>query len=539
MNPQQAKPKLLRLKPESALSVLAKRLGLRFIEIQPGMIQPAFFEMLPVELAAKFGVAPVGFTGNILTIAISDPLNLELDSKLVDAVSCEIDIVVAEANQITEALRQSESSKKILSNVGQEFSAQVVREGREGEEQVIDLQTIQGQSGIVRLTNSILMAGMEKQVSDIHLESQETGLEVKYRIDGVLYPAMEQIDVQHRSELISRIKILADLDIAEQRIPQDGRFKLRFENRDVDFRVSVLPTPFGEDVVIRILDKAAVARFGTSLTLDDLGLGDKDIEVLRKSAREPYGLVLVTGPTGSGKTTTLYSILSELSTGEEKIITVEDPIEYRLPGIVQVAVNEKKKLTFASGLRSILRHDPDKIMIGEIRDINTAEIAIQAALTGHLVFASVHANTAFDVISRFTHWGVDRHDFVTSLNSIVAQRLLRLNCRHCLDDQLISVAELEGSGLPISKINEANWKYGKGCPSCNGTGYSGRVGVMEHLKVSAEMAELLVRRASLTELKQVASTQSMRTIRQAALELAIAGRTTLAEVNRVTFSEQA
>ena len=397
----------------------------------------------------------------------------------------------------------------------------------------MDLDALQEQSGVVRLANSVLMGAMQRGASDVHVEAYGDRVELKYRIDGVLYPATDPIDARHHAELVSRIKVMAELDIAEHRVPQDGRFRLRIEGRDVDFRVSVLPAQFGEDVVIRVLDKSGLGHDG-GVSLAGLGLAEPDIRAIRRMAREPHGLVLVTGPTGSGKTTTLYGAISELATGEEKIITIEDPIEYQLDGIVQIAVNARKGMTFASGLRAILRHDPDRIMVGEIRDLETAQIAVQAALTGHLVLASVHANSAFDVVSRFAHWGIALNDFVSALNGVFAQRLLRRVCPHCARPAPPSPEERAASGLGVEA---GDWRRGAGCDACFRTGYAGRTAAVEFLRVTPRIAEMLIARAPAPRLRAAAEEEGMVPLRRQALALARAGRTTLAEVNRVTFAE--
>ncbi len=519
------------------LASLAAELGLPFRNLDRMEIDPELFQYLPVEAAERLDVVPIGVVEGHLEVAIPDPLDLETEKRLTHAATLPVTLLVAPRTQIRSALKRIESSGRVLDNVTTAFSAQIVREDRAGHEQVIDLDTLSDQSGVVLLTNSILMAGLQKQVSDIHIEVFADRVDVKYRIDGVLYPATEALDVNHHAELVSRIKVMADLDIAEKRKPQDGRFRLRIENRDVDFRVSVLPTQYGEDVVIRVLDKSAVARFGGSLTLEDLGLEAEDIAWLRRAVREPHGLVLITGPTGSGKTTTLYGALSELANGTEKIITIEDPVEYELDRIVQIAVNEKKGLTFAAGLRSILRHDPDRIMVGEIRDLETAEIAVQAALTGHLVLASVHANNAIDVISRFTHWGIDLHDFVTALNAVMAQRLLRKACPNCARPVAVSEEVLRDSGLDPALEEETVWREGPGCSTCRNTGYLGRTAVIEHISLTPRVTELMIRRAPGAELLAAAEASGMVSLRAQALALARRGVTSLAEVNRVIFAE--
>ena len=521
---------------KSDLPALAANLGLDFVDLADVKVAPALFDYLSVKVASRLQVVPIGYDGT-LTVAVSNPLDLEAEKQLARAAKAPLHIVVSTPVQIKEALRRAESSGKLLDGVQSDFAPQIVREDNSGAEHIVDLDKLQGQSGVVLLTNSILMAALQKQVSDIHIEVFADRVDVKYRIDGVLYPATEALDVRHHPELVSRIKVMAELDISEKRKPQDGRFRLLLEGRNVDFRVSVLPTQYGEDVVIRVLDKSAVAQFGNNLNLEDLGLAGADVAWLRRAVREPHGLVLITGPTGSGKTTTLYAALSELAQGSEKIITIEDPVEYELDRIVQIAVNTKKGLDFATGLRSILRHDPDRIMVGEIRDLETAEIAIQAALTGHLVLASVHANNTIEVISRFTHWGIDLHDFVTSLNAVMAQRLLRKTCRVCATLDTIEPDVLTASGLDLVEDASTEWFSGFGCDACRETGYAGRTAVIERLTLTPKVAELMIARAPVAELVQAAEAAGMRRMRTQALDLARQGVTSLAEVNRVIFAE--
>jgi general secretion pathway protein E len=402
--------------------------------------------------------------------------------------------------------------------------------------EVLRLDTIQmEESPIVRLTNSTLYDAYKAKVSDIHLESTADGLRIKYRLDGVLSTIAEPKSSQTAEQVISRIKVMAELDIAERRIPQDGRFKVAIDGREVDFRVSIMPSIHGEDAVLRILDKQALTDQMASLTLDSLGFEGEFMRTVRRLAREPYGMLLVTGPTGSGKTTTLYAVLSEINTGHDKIVTIEDPIEYQLPGVLQIPVNEKKGLSFARGLRSILRHDPDKIMVGEIRDAETAQIAVQSALTGHLVFTTVHANNALDVISRFLHMGVAPQSFVSAINGILAQRLVRTNCPHCRVPDEPSAELLADSGILPGAVREFRFFRGRGCAQCRGTGYQGRKAIAELLRLTDDMRELIVAAAPLRRLREEAQRSGMRELRAVALDLVKNGESTLEEINRVTF----
>lgn len=501
------------------LKALAAELGLPFHDtVEPNA---ELYDVLPPEVAAHLGVAPLSLVDGVLLVAISDPLNLTVESRLTSITGLRIALAVAPAETISSGLKRSESSRRVLDNVSDAFKLGLVREDREGDTEIVDLNTLQDQSGVIQLANSILMAALQRQASDVHIEVGSDRVDLKYRIDGVLYPATQPLALKHHAELVSRIKVMADLDIAERRIPQDGRFRLSIDGRDVDFRISILPTQFGEDAVIRILDKSAMSRYGGKLSLSDLGLPDEDIARVRTAVSAPYGLVLVTGPTGSGKTTTLYGALSELAGGAEKIITIEDPIEYQLNDVVQIAVNTKKGMTFASGLRAILRHDPDRIMVGEIRDFETATIAVQAALTGHMVLASVHANSSFDVISRFAHWGIDLHDFVAALNDVFSQRLLRRLCTDC--------------ARQIGSVSGPDYAPA-GCETCFQTGYRGRIAAIEHLKITPELGDLMIERASAARLRDLATGQGAVPLRTAALALAAKGVTSMAEVERTTFA---
>jgi type IV pilus assembly protein PilB len=399
----------------------------------------------------------------------------------------------------------------------------------------IEEKLLPAESPIVRLVDSLVLGAIDRRASDIHIETKEREVIVKYRIDGVLHPALEPLDKKHHQTIVSRLKVMSELDIAEKRVPQDGRFRLRVKGRTIDFRVSIMPSMHGEDAVIRILDKEQLHAAFRDLRLDVLGFSEPDLRKLRKYITEPYGMVLVTGPTGSGKTTTLYAALSEIVSPEDKIITIEDPVEYQIPGIVQVPVNEKKGLTFARGLRSILRHDPDKIMVGEVRDPETAQIAVQSALTGHLVFTTVHANNVFDVLGRFLHMGVEPYNFVSALNCVMAQRLVRLLCQACRRPAAITPTLLHESGLDPELYHDQVFYEGKGCDECGGTGFLGRTAVAELLDMSDRIRQLILERRPAAEIKQAAREEGMTLLRDSALEKVFAGLTTLREINKVTF----
>lgn len=505
---------------EKSLRAKAKSLGMPFVDLTEKAVEPAAFEALQIEDALRLTIAPLLDAEGHICVALCEPGNVSLENKICHIIGDDVDLVVASKNAIQTYLRRADGSGQVLRNVAKDFQSDRIANDAFSDNEIVDLRSVVGETGVVRLLNSILMAAMEKTVSDIHIERSEHQIDLKYRIDGILQPAADQLDAAHHEELISRIKVLAELDVAEQRIPQDGRFRMRYEERDIDFRVSVLPTQFGEDVVIRILDKAHLAQEKGLLSLEGLGISHADLRVLRQEARAPYGLMLITGPTGSGKTTTLYGALGEMNDGAQKIVTIEDPIEYQIENVSQIPVNEKKGLTFAAGLRSILRHDPDKIMVGEIRDRETAEIAIQAALTGHLVLASVHANNTLDVIGRFTHWGIDLHDFVTALNAVFAQRLFRQLCPQC---------KTPTSGTPRSTQRfDAN-----GCLNCSGTGFRGRIAAIEYLRIDEEIAELIVQRSVFGKLKKTRQKRGFRDLEAAALELVETGQTSIDEYKRV------
>ncbi|OEZ54893.1 GspE/PulE family protein [Duganella sp. HH105] len=427
-----------------------------------------------------------------------------------------------------------ESHEAMFSAVADAVGVETVSELARDDTADLTLTSIQGEaSPAVRLINSTVFDALRFEASDIHLESLPQGLVIKFRIDGVLNKIATVNNPALAEQAIARIKVLAELDIGEKRVPQDGRFRVAAKGRDIDIRVSIMPSIHGEDAVLRVLDKKALTDSVQRLTLDSLGFDSQTIHLLRRLAAEPYGMMLVTGPTGSGKTTTLYAALTEINQGEDKFITIEDPVEYQLPGVLQIPVNEKKGLTFAVGLRSILRHDPDKILVGEIRDPETAQIAVQSALTGHMVFTSVHANNTFDVIGRFMHMGVDPYNFVSSLTGVVAQRLLRQNCPHCNAPAEVSAELLSESG--IKDPETYRFHAGKGCAQCRNTGYKGRRAVAEVLRLTDEIREMIIARASIRALKEQARKEGTRFLRDVALDLVRAGHTTLQEVNRVTF----
>ncbi len=516
---------------------LAERLGMDFDPLDEFHVDPELFRTIPVEVMLRYQFLPLRSEGETLHVVMADPSDITRLNEVELVLARPLEVVVGPANRIGEILEKSESTQRVLDEATEGFSMQLVQEAEDGEE-VLSIDRITADSSpIIRLVDSILFNAIQRRASDIHIETREREVVVKYRIDGVLYQAMKSIDKRHHSTIVSRVKVMSELDIAEKRVPQDGRFKVRFSGRTIDFRISIMPTVHGEDAVIRILDKESTNAEFHTLNLGVLGLEDDTKRQLRKFINEPYGMVLVTGPTGSGKTTTLYACLSEIRSSEDKIITIEDPVEYQLAGITQIPVNEKKGLTFARGLRSILRHDPDKVMVGEIRDEETAQIAVQSALTGHLVFTTVHANNVVDVIGRFLNMNVDLYNFVAALNCVLAQRLVRRICLHCKRPAQVSDILLEDSGLDPDRYRDFSFYEGGGCIECNGTGYRGRLAIAELLNLSDNIRQLILDRRSAAEIKRAAKAEGMRFLRESALQKVFAGETSLHDINKVTFVE--
>jgi type IV pilus assembly protein PilB len=522
---------------EKNARALAERLDLPFDPLDEFHVDAELFRTIPVEVMLRYQFLPLRADGDVLHVVMADPSDVVSMNEVELALARSLDVTVAPPSKIADILEKSESTQRVLDEATEGFSMQLVQEAEDGEE-ILSIDRIAADSSpMIRLVDSILFNAIQRRASDIHIETQDREVVVKYRIDGVLYQAMKSIDKRHHSTIISRIKVMSELDIAEKRIPQDGRFKVRFSGRTIDFRVSIMPTVHGEDAVIRILDKEATNAEFKTLNLDVLGFEEDTKRQLRKFIFEPYGMVLVTGPTGSGKTTSLYACLSEIRSSEDKIVTIEDPVEYQLKGITQIPVNEKKGLTFARGLRSILRHDPDKVMVGEIRDEETAQIAVQSALTGHLVFTTVHANNVVDVIGRFLNMKVDLYNFVAALNCVLAQRLVRRICLHCKRPAQISDVMLEDSGLDPDRYRDFTFYEGGGCIECNGTGYRGRLAIAELLNLSDNIRQLILDRRSAAEIKRAAKAEGMRFLRESALQKVFAGETSLHDINKVTFVE--
>ena len=522
---------------EQNAKLLAERYRLEFIELKDFQIDHSLFRSIPVDLMFRYNFVPFKKENDILYVVVADPSNILMVDDLELQLGIRIRMLLGTQSAIQDVLKKSESSQRVLEEATETFRMQVVREDEEGEETITIDRLTTDSSPIIKLVDSIIFNAIQRRASDIHIETKDTEVVVKYRIDGVLQYAMEPIDKKFHSSIISRIKVMSELDIAEKRVPQDGRFKLRIKHKAIDFRVSIMPSVHGEDAVIRILDKESINENFADLNLTVLGFVDSILRKVRKYISEPYGMVLVTGPTGSGKTTTLYAAVSEIRSVEHKIITIEDPVEYQLPGITQIPVNEKKGLTFARGLRSILRHDPDKIMVGEIRDPETAQIAIQSALTGHLVFTTVHANNVVDVLGRFLNMGIEPYNFVSALNCVLAQRLVRLICENCKVPTSASRELLEESALDPSKYANTTFYEGSGCIECAGTGYKGRTAISELLELNDRMREVLLTIRSTAEIKRAAREEGMTFLRESALAKVLTGETTLREINKVTFVE--
>jgi len=501
-------------------------------------VDQSFYNSMSVKLMQRHPFIPIAEHQGRLTIAISDPQNLLALDELELLLGRPLDLVVSSRSAILAALERSEGSSQALRELEAEYRSVLVKEDERGEEVFTIDHEGEDQSPAVKLLDSILLSAMQRRASDIHIEAADRATKVKLRVDGILVPAMEPLDIRLHAPLVSRLKVMSDLDIAERRVPQDGSFRMRLERKTVDFRVSILPSVFGESVVVRILDREAITTGVAALRLERLGFNVEDLKRFRRAITRPYGMVLVTGPTGSGKTTTLYAAITEMNIKEDKLITIEDPVEYQLSGVVQIPVNEKKGLTFARGLRSILRHDPDKIMVGEIRDAETAQIAIQSSLTGHLVLTTVHANNVFDVIGRFASMGIDAYNFLAALNCVLAQRLVRMVCLGCRVAVKLDHALAEESGLDFEEYKDVPFYEGKGCQECHGTGYRGRKCITEFLDLNDEIKEMILAERPLSEVRYRAVTSGMITLRQSALRKVLEGSTTLREINRVTFSEE-
>jgi len=516
---------------------MAERYRCPFVDLFEQRIDPELFRSIPAELMFRFNFVPMEAQGNALVIAVAEPSQVLLSDELPLLLGKKLILKVATPTQIGDLLKRTEQSQRVLDQATEAFTLTVVEEDEEADATLSadSLTRESAVSPVVRLVDTVIFTALERRASDIHIEARDIEVAVKYRIDGVLVHAMLPIAKDWLSTIISRIKVMSELDIAERRVPQDGRFRVRYKGRFVDFRVSIMPSIHGEDAVLRVLDKETLSEKFATLSLEVVGFSGEDMRKFRRYIREPYGMVLVTGPTGSGKTTTLYAAINEIKTDEDKIITIEDPVEYQVRGITQIPVNEKKGLTFARGLRSILRHDPDKIMVGEIRDNETAQIAIQSALTGHLVFTTVHANNVTDVIGRFINMGVEPYNFVSALNCILAQRLVRVVCVHCKKKVRYSPEILSASGLDPAVWGHVEFVEGVGCLECSGTGFRGRSAISELLDLSDHIREMIISRRPTSEIKRVAREEGMTFLRDSALAKVREGVTTLKEINKVTF----
>jgi type IV pilus assembly protein PilB len=540
-----------RLVPEAAATAgdelerardIARRYRCEFVDLSDFQLHHDLFEKIPVHLMFRYNFVPLEETADgRLAIAIADPSQLMMIDEISLLLGKRIVTKVSTLKQITEILKKTEQSKRVLEDASEGFTLDVIREDEAGNDETISIDKLTTATGdmspIIRLVDTTIFTALQRRASDIHIETGDSSVGIKFRIDGVLTLAMPPIGKEHHSTIISRIKVMSELDISERRVPQDGRFRVKYNGRAIDFRVSIMPSIHGEDAVLRVLDKESMSEKFKKLTLDVVGFDELDLRRFRRYIKEPYGMVLVTGPTGSGKTTTLYAAVNEIKSDEDKIITIEDPVEYQIRGITQIPVNEKKGLTFARGLRSILRHDPDKIMVGEIRDNETAQIAIQSALTGHLVFTTVHANNVVDVLGRFLNMGVEPYNFVSALNCILAQRLVRLICDSCRAAVHYPADVLEASGLDPHQWAQVPLYEGQGCIECAGTGFKGRTAIHELLDLTDRIREMILAKKPSSEIRRGAREEGMRFLRESALDKVRAGVTTLKEINKVTFIE--
>jgi type IV pilus assembly protein PilB len=519
---------------------MASRYRCEFVDLRDYHLDAELFKSVPVDLMFRYSFVPLEEVNGVLWIAIADPSKLMMIDEIGLLLNRRIKTKVATLAQINEILKKTEQSQRVLEEASEGFVLDVVRDEESASDENITIDRITAEadvSPIIRLVDTTIFTALQKRASDIHIETESDSVVVKYRIDGVLQPAMQPMAKEHHSTIITRVKVMSELDIAERRVPQDGRFRVKYNGRLIDFRVSIMPTIHGENAVLRVLDKESMSEKFRNLVLDVVGFDEEDLRKFRRYIAEPYGMVLVTGPTGSGKTTTLYAALNEIKTDEDKIITIEDPVEYQIRGVTQIPVNEKKGLTFARGLRSILRHDPDKILVGEIRDTETAQIAIQSALTGHLVFTTVHANNVVDVLGRFLNMGVEAYNFVSALNCVLAQRLVRTICKHCKTRVHYTDTDLDNNGLNPQDWRDVAFYEGPGCIECAGTGYHGRTAIHELLDLTDHIRELILEKRPSSEIRKAAREEGMRFLRESALNKVRAGMTTLKEINKVTFIE--
>ena len=527
---------ILELDNEQFLNALGARVGLPVVTMAAINSITAALDLMPFRDMLRHECLLLRDEDDELLLVVSDPFNHKLRQWADANLNFVYTKCLAHRSDIAAYLTRQEKGLRAMESLESQEQREGGAQSNDGAIEELSFRAIsEDASPVIKFVNSTIFDALRAGASDIHLESDGAGMVIKYRVDGVLSTVGSVSTSDLAEQTISRIKVMSELDISERRVPQDGRFRVSLQGRLIDLRVSIIPSIHGEDAVLRILDKQSLSDQMKGLQLTSLGFDEEVAMVLRRLASEPYGMMLVTGPTGSGKTTTLYAAISEINTGAEKIVTIEDPVEYQLPGVLQIPVNEKKGLTFARGLRSILRHDPDKIMVGEIRDSETAQIAIQSALTGHLVFTTVHANNVFDVIGRFMHMGVDMYSLVSALNGVLAQRLLRVNCKHCEADDHPTPELLKASGLSEDGVKGWRFRAGKGCGHCRGSGFKGRKAIAEILNLNDEIRELIISRAPIRQLKQAAQANGTLLLRASALALVRNGETTLSEINRVTF----
>ncbi len=527
---------ILELDNAQFLHALGLRVGLPVVTMAAINNMVAALEIMPFRDMLRHECLLLREEGGELLLVLSDPFDQKLRQWADANLDFEYIKCLAHRSDISAYLTRQEKGLRAMESLESQEDREAGSTSADGSVEELSFRAIsEDASPVIKFVNSTIFDALRAGASDIHLESEGSGMVIKYRVDGVLSTVGSVSTSDLAEQTISRIKVMSELDISERRVPQDGRFRVSLQGRLIDLRVSIIPSIHGEDAVLRILDKQSLSDQMKGLQLTTLGFDEDVAEVLRRLASEPYGMMLVTGPTGSGKTTTLYAAISEINTGSEKIVTIEDPVEYQLPGVLQIPVNEKKGLTFARGLRSILRHDPDKIMVGEIRDSETAQIAIQSALTGHLVFTTVHANNVFDVIGRFMHMGVDMYSLVSALNGVLAQRLLRVNCKHCEDVDHPTPELLHASGLTEDEVKGWKFRSGRGCGHCRGSGFKGRKAIAEILNLNDEIRELIIARAPIRQLKKAAQDNGTMLLRASALALVRKGETTLSEINRVTF----
>lgn len=525
---------------EEYSKTIAAELGLKYVNLSHYEVNDELFNSIDVSLMRKYCFIPHKMGRRDIFLIMADPGNVDEIEDLEVQLGTPILPMVASRSGIQRLLalmiETSLDSKVVFADLDNFPPLEVIEEEEDEDNSpgsgVAITSNFNQEAPVIRMVDAIILKGVRKRASDIHFEVYESQLKVKYRIDGVLFEVLSDVEPRLRGPIVSRLKVMAQLDIAEKRVPQDGRFKLRIDDRFVDFRVSVLPSIFGETVVLRILDKSALG-----LDLQKVGLVGDDLVTFKRNVTKPYGMVLVAGPTGSGKTTTLYSAIKFVHSPKDKFITIEDPVEYQLPDIVQIAVNDKKGLTFSSGLRSIVRQDPDKIMVGEIRDAETAKIAINAALTGHLVFSSIHANNVIDAIARLENMEIDPYEFVSSFNLIMSQRLIRINCKNCITDDDTITEEMKLLCSDFEKHSHVKFKRGSGCRYCHDTGYLGRSGIFEVLELTPTIKQMILKHQSPLEIRKAAIEQGMVPLRTAGWKKVEAGLTTFEEMNRVTFDE--